>query len=113
MNGWWLLPNENEWGHVLRVEGGDLAHLCSDIITRLYARHRAEPMGLIVEGFDCKPALPHGPHCVWRSPRCSRNRPRCCRSPAPARSRVSRRTSIEPGGYDELQGMMVRRGREI
>jgi hypothetical protein len=46
----WVVTSERKMNGVtyLRVEGGDLAHLCSDIITRLYARHRAEPMGLIV-----------------------------------------------------------------
>jgi hypothetical protein len=36
----------------LRVEDGDLAQLCSDVITRFYARSREEPMDLIVEGFE-------------------------------------------------------------
>lgn len=36
----------------LRIEDGDLAQLCSDVVTRLYARPRSEPMVLIVEGFE-------------------------------------------------------------
>ena len=36
----------------LRIEGGDLAQLCSDVVTRLYARPRDEPMDMIVEGFE-------------------------------------------------------------
>jgi hypothetical protein len=36
----------------LRVEDGDLAGLCAEVITGLYARPRSEPVGLIVEGFE-------------------------------------------------------------
>ena len=36
----------------LRIEDGDLAQLCSDVVTRLYARPRDEPIDMIVEGFD-------------------------------------------------------------
>jgi hypothetical protein len=35
----------------LRAEDGDLIQLCTDVVTKLYARPRSEPMGLIVEGF--------------------------------------------------------------
>ena len=36
----------------LRIEDGDLAQLCADVVTRLYGRPRSEPMDLIVEGFE-------------------------------------------------------------
>jgi hypothetical protein len=36
----------------LRIEDGDLVQLCSDVVTKLYARPRDEPMDMIVEGFD-------------------------------------------------------------
>jgi hypothetical protein len=36
----------------LRIEDGDLAQLCADVVTRLYARPRSEPIDLIVEGFE-------------------------------------------------------------
>lgn len=36
----------------LRIEDGDLAQLCADVITRLYARPRSEAIGLIAEGFE-------------------------------------------------------------
>ena len=36
----------------LRIEDGDLAQLCSDVVTRLYARPRDEPFEMIVEGFE-------------------------------------------------------------
>lgn len=35
----------------LRIEDGDLAQLCTDVVIGLYARPRSDPMGLIVEGF--------------------------------------------------------------
>jgi len=36
----------------LRIEDGDLIQLCTAVVTKLYARPRAEPMGLVVEGFE-------------------------------------------------------------
>ncbi len=39
----------------LRAEDGDLIQLCTDVVTKLYARPRSEPMGLIVEGFEWVP----------------------------------------------------------
>jgi hypothetical protein len=36
----------------LRVENGDLAELCAEVVTGLYARPRSEPLGLIVRGFE-------------------------------------------------------------
>jgi hypothetical protein len=39
----------------LRVEDGDLARLCSEVITGLYARPREEPFDMIVEGFEWTP----------------------------------------------------------
>lgn len=36
----------------LRIEDGDLAELCADVVTGLYARPRSEPLDLIVEGFE-------------------------------------------------------------
>jgi len=36
----------------LRVEDGDLVQLCSDVVTRLYARPRDQPVDMIVEGFE-------------------------------------------------------------
>jgi hypothetical protein len=39
----------------LRIEHGDLAVLCRDVVTKMYARGEAEPIELIVEGFHWKP----------------------------------------------------------
>jgi hypothetical protein len=39
----------------LRVEDGDLAKLCNEIITSMYGWPEAEPFDLIVEGFAWEP----------------------------------------------------------
>jgi hypothetical protein len=39
----------------LRVENGDLARLCRDVITKMYQRPESNPVTLLVEGFDWKP----------------------------------------------------------
>jgi hypothetical protein len=36
----------------LRIEDGDLAQLCADVVTKLYFRPRSEAMDLVVEGFE-------------------------------------------------------------
>ena len=36
----------------LRVDDGDLAALCRDVITKLYKWPETEPMDLIVQGFE-------------------------------------------------------------
>jgi hypothetical protein len=36
----------------LRVEDGDVAQLCAEVITGLYARPRDEPIEMIAEGFE-------------------------------------------------------------
>jgi hypothetical protein len=36
----------------LRIENGDLADVCAEVVTKLYFRPRSEPMELKVEGFE-------------------------------------------------------------
>ena len=36
----------------IRVENDDLTKLCTDIVVRLYAHPRSEPIGLVAEGFE-------------------------------------------------------------
>ena len=36
----------------LRIEDGDLALLCADVVTKFYFRPRSEAMDLVIEGFD-------------------------------------------------------------
>jgi hypothetical protein len=38
-----------------RVERGDLAQLCEDVITKLYNHPQDEPVEMVVYGFDWKP----------------------------------------------------------
>jgi hypothetical protein len=53
----------------LRIEDGDLAALCREVITGLYARPRSEPMGLIVSGFEWDSERSAAPsNNRWRGP---------------------------------------------
>ena len=42
----------------LRVEDGDLAVLCRDVITKLYGRDENETVEMLVEGFEWTPLIP-------------------------------------------------------
>ena len=42
----------------LRVEDGDLALLCRDVITKLYGRDENETVEMLVEGFEWTPLIP-------------------------------------------------------
>jgi len=50
--GYSLAERTNNGASYLRIEDGDLAEVCAEVITKLYFRPRAAPMELKVSGFD-------------------------------------------------------------
>lgn len=55
----------------LRIENGDLAELCRDVVTKMYGLSDAEPLGMIAQGFKPETAgdpVGIGPALVNRKP---------------------------------------------
>jgi len=50
--GYALAERRNNGDSYLRIEDGDLAQACAEVITKFYFRPRSEPMELKVEGFE-------------------------------------------------------------
>jgi hypothetical protein len=50
--GYSLVEGTNNGVSYLRIEDGDLARACAEVITEFYFRPRSEPMELKVEGFE-------------------------------------------------------------
>jgi len=53
--GYTVEAKESRGVRYLRVENGDLARLCRDVIVTYYHHAEAEPVELLVQGFDWKP----------------------------------------------------------
>jgi hypothetical protein len=54
-NGYTLKLEEMNRVKYLRVENGDLAMLCREVISKMYGLIETDPMDMIVEGFEWKP----------------------------------------------------------